>query len=205
VLVYDVATNSWHDAAPLPAPRGGHAAVVLEGKIHVLGGGNSVSTLADHSVYDPATDRWTERAPLPRAKGSPAAVALDGRIYAIGGRSGPADFGDVDVYEPAADAWRPGPPIEPRGTAGAAVYCGTIWVFGGESQARKETLATVLRLDPATGRWRSAPPMPTARSYARAVLRGDAVYVVGGSPEPGSSHSSAGSAVVERFRARCAR
>jgi len=38
---------------PLPAPRGGHAARVLDGKIHVLGGGNDVSTLAEHLTFDP--------------------------------------------------------------------------------------------------------------------------------------------------------
>ena len=68
VLVYDLATRSWGEAAPLPAPRGGHAAVVLDGRIHVVGGGNEATTLALHSVYDPAGDGWTEAEPLPRAK-----------------------------------------------------------------------------------------------------------------------------------------
>lgn len=204
VRVYDVARRRWSEAAPLPAPRGGHAAVVLDGRIHVLGGGNSRSTIADHSAYDPAADAWTERAPLPRAKGSLAVVAHGGRLYAIGGRSGPGDFGEVDVYDPATDAWSVGPPIEPRGTAGAVVYCGAIHVFGGESQARRATLASVLRLDPATNEWRQAPPMPTARNFARAVPLGGAVYVVGGSPAYGSSHASTGGAVVERYEAPCA-
>ena len=75
-------------------------------------------------------------------------MAYRGKIYAIGGRSGPGDFGDVDVYDPATDAWTPGPSIVPRGTAGAAVYCGAIYVFGGESQAAGKTLDEVLRLDP---------------------------------------------------------
>ena len=50
VRAYDTATRRWSSAASLPAPRGGHAAVVLDGKIHVTGGGNSESTIADHSV-----------------------------------------------------------------------------------------------------------------------------------------------------------
>lgn len=48
--------------------------------------------------------------------------------------------------------------------------------------------------EPATDRWTSGPsiePRGTA---------GDDVYVVGGSELPGSSHSSAGSTIVERFR-----
>ncbi len=199
VHVYELATQTWSEAAPLPEPRGGHAAVELNGRIHVLGGGNSVSTIADHSMYDPATDTWTELAPLPRAKGSPAAVAYDGKIYLIGGRSGSSDFGDVDIYDPSTDTWTPGPAIQPRGTTGALLYRNAIYVFGGESQASRATLDSVLRLDPASNTWEEASAMPTARNYARAVLFDDAVYVVGGSPTPGSSHSSAGSNVVERF------
>jgi N-acetylneuraminic acid mutarotase len=203
VLVYDIRTRSWSDAAPLPAPRGGHAAVVRDGRIHVLGGGNSERTLADHDVYDPAQNAWTSLAPLPRAEGSPAAVAFDGKIYAIGGRSGPADFGAVDIYDPAANRWSAGPPIDPRGTAGAIVHCGAIFVFGGESQARHRSLGDVLRLS-RDGAWQTLAPMPTPRNFARAVTLGDAVYVVGGSPTPEASHASTGSAIVERFALDCA-
>jgi N-acetylneuraminic acid mutarotase len=119
VFVYDTTAKTWSHVAPLPAPRGGHAAVALAGKIHVLGGGNSKSTIADHDVFDPATNAWTEMAPLPRAEGSPAAVVFGGKLYAIGGRSGSSDFGAVDIYDPTTDKWSAGPPIDPRGTAGA--------------------------------------------------------------------------------------
>jgi N-acetylneuraminic acid mutarotase len=200
VRTYDIASRRWGTAAPLPEPRGGHAAVVLAGKIHVLGGGNDVETLALHSVYDPATDRWSEAAPLKRARGSPAAVVLDGKIWAIGGRSGLDDFGDVEIYDPAKDSWSPGPSIPARGTAGAAVLDGAIHIFGGESQAASKALGDVLRLD--GDEWRDVSTLPTPRSYARAVTVGDKVLVVGGSTAAGASHSSQGSKVVERFTTR---
>jgi N-acetylneuraminic acid mutarotase len=201
VLVYDTRSHAWSSAAPLPAPRGGHAAVLLDGRIHVIGGGNSRSTLADHSEFDPVSNSWIDRAPLARSKGSPAAVAFDGKLYSIGGRSGPGDFGDVEIYDPSSDRWSAGPPIEPRGTAGAAVYCGRIYVFGGESQAKKSTLAEVLRLDANRGVWEQAQPMPEPRNYARAVVMNGSVYLVGGNREVAMSHSSAGSTIVERFTA----
>jgi N-acetylneuraminic acid mutarotase len=203
VMAYEIATRTWRDVAPLPAPRGGHAAVALDGRIHVLGGGNDRSTLASHDVYDPATDRWQAAAPLPRSEGSPAAVAWQGRLHAIGGRSGPSDFGDVYVYDPAHDRWTTGPSIPPRGTAGALVYCDRVHVIGGESQSRRVSLGDVLRLDP-TG-WTSLASLPTPRAFARAVLLRNAIYVVGGNPTPGPSHASEGSAIVERYRAACAR
>lgn len=203
VLVYDLARKTWSNAAPLPAPRGGHAAVVLAGKIHVVGGGNSRSTIADHSEYDPATNQWRDLAPLPRPEGSPALVAFREKLYAIGGRSGPSDFGDVYVFDPASDRWTAGPPIEPRGTAGAAIYCGAIHLFGGESQATNRSLGDVFRLDAARGVWEKLEPMPHARNFARAVVFKGDVFVVGGSPTAGSSHASAGSPVVESYRAPC--
>jgi N-acetylneuraminic acid mutarotase len=203
VLVYDLASHAWSKAAPLPAPRGGHAAAVLGGKIHVIGGGNSQSTLADHSEFDPASNSWIDRAPLPRSEGSPAAVVFNGKLYAIGGRSGGSDFGNVYIYDPATDRWTEGPPIEPRGTAGAAVHCGTIYVFGGESQAKNAVLSDVLKLESTGTAWQIATPMPTPRNYARAALLGGSVYLIGGNPVVAMSHSAAGSAIVERFDGEC--
>ena len=203
VIVFDPATKRWSDAAPLPAPRGGHAAVVLEGRIHVLGGGNSQRTLDDHSIYDPVSNSWSTGAALPRSEGSPAAVAFGGRVYSIGGRSGPGDFGNVDIYDPATNSWGSGPAIDPRGTAGASVYCGRIHLFGGESQSRGVSLGDVLRLSADGRSWDTLEAMPTARNFARSVPFRDAIYIVGGSPVPGRSHASEGSAIVESFRGRC--
>ena len=196
---YDLRTRAWSEAAPLPAPRGGHAAAVLDGRIHVIGGGNSQSTIDDHSVYDSRTNTWSERAKLPRRMGSPAAVVFGAKLYSVGGRSGPGDFGDVHIYDPKADAWSAGPSIDPRGTGGAAILDGAIYYVGGESQARKAVLGDVLRLQPGGSTWTAAAPMPTPRNFARAVVLRGGVYVVGGSTEYGSSHASRGSTVVERF------
>lgn len=199
VQVYDLQTQQWSMASPMPNPRGGHAAVLLNGKIHLLGGGNSVSTIADHSEYDPATDSWRDLARLPRPEGSPAGVVVDGKIYAIGGRSGFDDFGDVYIYDPATDAWSTGPSIEPRGTSGAVLYCGGIYLFGGESQSQRKNLDSVLRLDLERNVWETVTSMPDARKFARAVPFMDAVYIVGGSAVPESSHSSIGTASVLEF------
>ena len=166
----------------------------------MLGGGNSERTLEFHSVYDPAKNTWTEKAPLRRSKGSPAIVAYNGKLWAIGGRSGPSDFGDVEIYDPTTDSWADGPAISPRGTVGAVVYQGAIHIFGGEVQATRSVTNEVLRLDPEKKSWEQLPVLPTARNYARAVVFKDAVYVIGGSPVAGASHSAAGSTIVEKFK-----
>ena len=196
---YHVTTKQWNDAASLPAPRGGHAAAVLNGRIHVIGGGNSVSTIHDHTVYDPSTNAWSERAKLPRSMGSPAVVVVGGRLYSIGGRSGPNDFGDVHIYDAASDTWNAGVAIDARGTGGAAVLGGSIFYFGGELQSKNVVLDTVLRLDPGAKAWVADTPMPTARNFARAVLFKRRAYIVGGSTVYGRSHASPGAGVVESF------
>jgi N-acetylneuraminic acid mutarotase len=150
-------------------------------------------------VLDPRTLTWSERARLPRSMGSPAAVVHGGRLYSIGGRSGPADFGDVHVYDPAEDVWTPGPSIEPRGTAGAVAIGRHIYLVGGESQATRSVLRSVLRLDVPSGNWTEETPMPTARTFARAVLFRGRIYTVGGAPAAGASHAARGAAVVESF------
>ena len=49
--------------APLPRPRGAAAAVVLDGKIHLIGGASEPAveraSVGWHEVYDPQADRWT--------------------------------------------------------------------------------------------------------------------------------------------------
>jgi N-acetylneuraminic acid mutarotase len=202
VRVFDTATKAWTQAAPLAAARGGHAAVVLDGRIHVLGGGNEVSTLATHSVYDPATNSWSNAAALPRSEGSPAAVVLNGKIYAIGGRSGFDDYGDTFVYDPKSNSWSRGPRLPPRGTAGAAVWRGSIFVFGGESQRTGKVLDDVYRLAPGGTRWQRVGRLQTARNYARGVVYRGKIYVVGGSRSAGDVHASTGSRIVETFTPR---
>jgi N-acetylneuraminic acid mutarotase len=127
-------------------------------------------------------------------------VVYGNKLYSLGGRSGPSDFGDVEIYDASSDRWTPGPPIEPRGTAGAAVYCGTIYIFGGESQARGTTLSEVLTLDNVANVWRHVSPMPEARNYARAVVFRGAVYLVGGNFRVADAHGAPGSTLVERFQ-----
>jgi N-acetylneuraminic acid mutarotase len=201
VQVYDLGSRQWSQARPLPSPRGGHVAVVLDGKIHVFGGGNSVSTLDDHSEYDPGSDTWRELAPLPRSEGSPAAAAVDGKTHVIGGRSGFSDFGDVYIYDSKTDSWSTGPSIEPRGTAGAAYYCGAIYLFGGESQSQGKNLDEVWRLDLERNVWETVTALPIPRKFARAVVFNDSVYIVGGSILPANSHAPIGSSSVSRFTA----
>ncbi|MEB3328757.1 MAG: kelch repeat-containing protein [Candidatus Sericytochromatia bacterium] len=90
-LVHRFSSGAWQEVAPMPTPRAHAAAVVVAGKVWVIGGEerNDVPSRAVE-VYDPATDTWTLRAPLRTARLRPAAGAMDGgkRIVVAGGLTG---------------------------------------------------------------------------------------------------------------------
>lgn len=163
--------GTWRQAARLPEPRGGHAAVALDGRLYVVGGDRprrieplgedrpgrrDPERMDDLLRYDPETDRWTRLTDMPGPRMFPAAVAFDGAIYVFSGRERGArepflsDGRDnVWRYRPETGQWQtlapiPVPMVEPV----AAVAGGYIYVVD-----RGLTAPRPRRLDPATGDW----------------------------------------------------
>ena len=58
VEMYDTIKNTWKFCAALKTPRSGACAVVLEGKIYVMGGTHKRLALSSCEVYNPQTDEW---------------------------------------------------------------------------------------------------------------------------------------------------
>jgi hypothetical protein len=74
----------WDEMAPLAGPRKQHAAVVLGGKIWVLGGFDDENTaLTSVEIYDPVTNQWSAGPAMPKALGNAAAVTIGTRIYVL--------------------------------------------------------------------------------------------------------------------------
>ena len=77
--VYEIAANRWTPIAPLPRPRGAAAAVLLDGRIHLIGGASEPAaeraSVGWHEVYDPQADRWSARKALPGARDHVGCVA----------------------------------------------------------------------------------------------------------------------------------
>src|ERR1700674_1869532 len=114
-FVYDSTTDQWAPIAGLARPRGAISAIVLEGKIHLLGG-RDVRSVEWHEVYDPATDKYTFLAGMRGSTGTQpfvgqrdhmGVVVVDGKIHAIAGRMDSYDFNTSlhAVYHPKNDAW----------------------------------------------------------------------------------------------------
>ncbi len=90
VEAYDPSTDRWTPMADLPAPRGGHTAAAVKGRIHVTGGEDLASgdTFANHWFYDPMADGWTAEPAMPTARHGLDSAAVDERWYVVGGGTG---------------------------------------------------------------------------------------------------------------------
>ena len=123
VEAYDPNTDTWTSKAPMPTPRAGMAAVVVDGMLYAIGGSGEHGEFTDVvEVYDPKKNNWqTSIAPLPRPRFPSIGAAVDGTIYVVGGLSQPPGTGsccsfvtDVNeafvVFVPVAIDIKPGDP-----------------------------------------------------------------------------------------------
>ena len=194
VFSYDPATDQWKAVAPLAAgPRGAPGVVVLDGKIHAIGGRDpQLRVVSTHEVYDPATDKWTVAAALPIARDHLGIAVLGGKIHVFGGRTGaPTDrVGRHDVYDPASDTWTTAAPLlTPRSAGVSIVLNGRIVYAGGECKdaASFTTYNEAEVYDPGANKWTALPPLPIGRHAGAAIVVGDTAYVIGGNNNCGAN------------------
>lgn len=175
------AQGRWLKAAPFPDPSEEVYGIAANGKMYVFGG------LAPGWIpkgfvyeYDPATDKWEKKNPMPLPSHHVALAELNGKIYVFGGfkapDSGPPAWVTID------NAWEYDP----------AAVNGKIYVIGGAAQHPGSNEAAVLPTrphralgtnevyDPATNKWETRSPMPTARNHAAIGAVNGKIYVIGG-------------------------
>jgi N-acetylneuraminic acid mutarotase len=208
---YDPAADTWRQMAPAPVARGAHNAVVVDNRIHLIGGAGlhagSKETalhparphraLSTHEVFDPATNAWSTRAEMPTARNHAAAGVIDGRIFVIGGRIGSvfittaSNTDIVEEYDPATDSWGRlrAPMPNPRSAVAWGVHGGRIYVVGGEVRHRDywATFAAVDAFDPKSNSWIRMPPMPMPRHGLAADFIGNRLHVVSGQVQSGTN------------------
>jgi N-acetylneuraminic acid mutarotase len=197
--VYDTVTDEWASIAPLSRPRGAASAIVVDDKIHLLGG-RDVRSVEWHEIYDPATDKYTILSGMRGSTGTQPFVGqrdhmgvavVDGKIHAIGGRMDSYDFNTTlhAVYDPKADNWTFRAPLPTSRSGPSAVYHkGRILVMGGE--ATGHVFGTNESYNPATDSWEALAPMALPRHGlhgATMAVIGDKVHIPGGGPVPGGS------------------
>ncbi len=182
----DSPPGAWVTKTPMPGIRNEVAGTALNGKVYVLGGniGGGAADLARNEEYDPATDQWRVRWPLPRGANHMNAVTLNGKIYVVGGFADARHYNPVDgayEYDPASDSWRTLPPLSsPRGSVSVAAVDGKIHAIGGRGPDFK-TVSIHQVLDPATGKWSEAAPLPGgAHDHTATIVVDGKIHVIGG-------------------------
>ena len=123
--VYDPATDSWRNLAPMPIKRGSAAANIVNGKVYVMGGATTAegskdvaisnattaNNLTRNDVYDIASNTWSSGAPMALARNHMFSGTVNGKIYIIGGRIAHAfvaasqNTDVVEQYDPATNTW----------------------------------------------------------------------------------------------------
>ena len=166
------------------AQRHEAGAVAFNGKLYLLGGRGNRPV----SVYDPAARTWTNRAAPPLEIHHFQPVAWGDKIYAIGAMTccypEETTVSHIYTYTPASNRWDRGaaiPANRRRGSAGAAVHNGKIYLVGGNTRGHSGGMVSWFdEYDPATGRWRQLPAAPNTRDHMHVAIANGKLVVAGG-------------------------
>lgn len=108
VYVYDPATDSYAEAAPLLTARNHHLLEAVGGKLYALGGrvgSSNAFTLTNRidlvEEYDPADDTWWPRARMLAPHGGMVSCVHNDAIYVSGGDG----IRMIEKYDVRADQW----------------------------------------------------------------------------------------------------
>ena len=180
VFVYDIATNSWSEAAPLPRAYTSMAVAALNGKLYVFGGLDEFSYTSSQTYeYDPASNTWATKAAMPRGgRYGAAATALGDKIYIAGGWY---EEEPLEIYDPASDTWSVGPALQQgRYSLGLTTAPdGYLYALGGGVSYLSE--ASAERYSPTTNRWEPLSNLQDERRIGTAAAyAGGRVYAIGG-------------------------
>ena len=188
------AEDTWTYKAYMPTARTWVGGCVIDGKIYVIGGALTESSVTSAvEVYDPIVDTWTKLANMPSARCLHATCTLGGKIYVFGGVS-PGVFStakkNVYVYDPKVDTWTQKADMPYANAAcGIAVVDSTIYLIGGSLSESNPPVPTVMAYNPVMESWTQKADMPTARYNLSACVVDGKIYAIGGCTEDWRSFS----------------
>ena len=102
-----LSAQQWDTLPAIPEALTFPVAAVVDGKIHIMGGGGTGGATDAHYRFDPETETWETLAPVPYLAQQPAGAAVNGMIHYFGGgypNSG-SPLDDHHIYDPATDTW----------------------------------------------------------------------------------------------------
>ncbi|MEN8788311.1 MAG: malectin domain-containing carbohydrate-binding protein, partial [Flavobacteriaceae bacterium] len=211
IWAFDPANQEWIQGPEIPQARkrGSAGLVVYNDKFYIVAGnndGHDGGYVAWFDEYDPATGVWTTLADAPRARDHFHAIVIGDNLYAAGGRlSGGAEgvfkpvISEVDVFNFTSGTWSTLPSSDnlptPRGAPAVANFNGKLVVMGGEVENElvygvntNDALTITEEYDPSTGTWTRLPDMNFKRHGTQAIVSGNGVHILAGSPNKGGGN-----------------
>ncbi len=182
VEVFDPATNTWSTPVMIGSmtPRWRSCAVLLNGKVYVMGGYNS-GVVNNFEIFDTLTNTWSIGDTVSfGARSDFSAEVIDGKIYVVGGQG---DTVSPQIYDPISGTWSTpttsGTYFERQGLCSALIN-GEIYAFGGDDGGTYSNTFDVF--DPITNTWTTPATLdtPVPRAGGCCVLYNGKVYVIGG-------------------------
>ncbi|KAK7188762.1 hypothetical protein DPSP01_005664 [Paraphaeosphaeria sporulosa] len=213
VELYDIPSDTWRTAAPLPIKLNHPNAAVVNERIYLLGGlvdtqspptaeADWIATGKSY-VYDLIANAWTEVASMPPGteRGS-AVVGVHGDMIYVAGGMTVLNFvvqdasSTVTAFNTTSLQWQRVPSVaanmpEGRQHAAGAVVEDTLYVVGGRWFERTNVRDTVFSLDlrNQTAGWQTSPSrMPTARGGIAGGAVGSSFVAFGGECNPDTSN-----------------
>ncbi len=146
----------------------------VNGKLYLFGGRGTRPV----EVFDVAQKTWREIGPMPLELHHFQPVVVGTRIYFVGAftccyPNEPA-VADVHVFDTQTEQWSTAgtlPVDRQRGSAGAAVRFGKIYLLGGNTDGHSGGAVPWFdEFDPASGEWKKLADAPNARDHFGAVI-----------------------------------
>lgn len=187
VEVYDVASDSWSNAPPMPVAVNHAMAAEHDGVVYVAGGYAAVvfGAVPTFFSFDGAT--WTALPPMPETRAAAGMVELDGKLYVIGGRIGSPDtnLNHVQRFDPSTGKWKELAPMRgPRSGHTCAVTSNdVIACLGGEATGAVFDSAEAYSIR--RNRWVPLPPLPSGRTGFGSAAVGTRLYSFSGASDSG--------------------
>lgn len=166
VEIYDVKTDTWADAAPLPVAVNHAMAASYDGNVYVAGGYTAVVFGAVNTFFTYDGTAWVPLPPMPETRAAAGMVGIDGKLYVIGGFTQQGELATTTlVYDIDAGTWttEAGMP-DPREHHMLVEHEGLVYTIGGRVGSPDTNVADVERFDPRTGKWTELAPMLQTRS-----------------------------------------
>ncbi|XP_028407730.1 kelch-like protein 20 [Dendronephthya gigantea] len=106
VIMLNPCNGESRELSSLDIAREGHATVVDDLSIYVIGGKNESGCLASVERFNNSTETWEVLAPMNNNRAHFCAIWHKNNIYAFGGHDGENVLNSVEVYNPNSNQWQ---------------------------------------------------------------------------------------------------